>query len=255
MKCDNLSRVELIEEIRRLENINSELRTNESKIWDMVKILITKISHEFKTPLNSIIGFTELLRYKSSDLKDSEYIKNISVSSEHMLALIQDILDVTRSQYKPLELSYSFFNTKDVIENIIKCFNNKEINYTLINYSIYADYTRFKQLVYNLISNAVKFNKANMPIDIFTYVEQNKFCFEIKDRGEGISEDNYSKIFDFFSQVSKDGFKRQLGSGIGLSLCKSIAESHKGKIEVKSEIGKGSTFIFRLPVEEDSEKC
>ncbi|MCM1266079.1 MAG: hypothetical protein NC200_07760, partial [Candidatus Gastranaerophilales bacterium] len=81
MKCDNLSRVELIEEIRRLETLNSELRTNESKIWDMVKILITKISHEFKTPLNSIIGFTELLKYKSKNLKDSEYIENISISS------------------------------------------------------------------------------------------------------------------------------------------------------------------------------
>lgn len=251
MKYDNLSRVELIEEIHRLEDINSELRTNESKIWDMVRILISKISHEFKTPLNSIIGFTELLRYKSKDFKDSEFINNILISSQHMLSLIQDILDVTRSQYKHLELSYSYFNAKEAIEDIIISFNNNNLQYTLINYEICADFTRFKQLVYNLISNAIKFNKPNMPINIITYIENNKFCFEITDNGEGIAENNYTKIFDFFSQVTKDNHKRQMGSGIGLSLCKSITESHNGNINVISKVGKGSTFTFKIPIDKE----
>ncbi|MCM1265441.1 MAG: HAMP domain-containing histidine kinase, partial [Candidatus Gastranaerophilales bacterium] len=175
----------------------------------------------------------------------------ISISSKHMLSLIQDILDVTRSQYKPLELSYSFFNTKEAIEEIIKSFNNENLHYTIINYNICADYTRFKQLVYNLISNAIKFNKKNMPINILTYTEADNFCFEITDNGEGILEENYNKIFDFFSQVSKDSLKRQMGYGIGLSLCKSIAESHNGNINVSSDIGKGSTFIFKLPIDKE----
>ena len=154
MQCEYQTKDELIAELERLKTINEELRMEKSQIWDMVKVLITKISHEFKTPLNSIIGFTELLKYQINDIKQRDYIDTISMSSQFMLSLIRDILDVTRSQYKPLELSYSIFNVKNVIEDIIKCFNNENIKYTLINMNICADYTRFKQLVYNLISNA-----------------------------------------------------------------------------------------------------
>ena len=127
MQCEYQTKDELIAELERLKTINEELRMEKSQIWDMVKVLITKISHEFKTPLNSIIGFTELLKYQINDIKQRDYIDTISMSSQFMLSLIRDILDVTRSQYKPLELSYSIFNVKNVIEDIIKCFNNENI--------------------------------------------------------------------------------------------------------------------------------
>lgn len=248
MQCEYLTKEELIVELERLKTINKELRMEKSQIWDMVKVLITKISHEFKTPLNSIIGFTELLKYTNDNKKKRDYIDTISMSSQFMLSLIRDILDVTRSQYKPLELSYSIFNVKNVIEDIIKCFNNKNIKYTLINMNICADYTRFKQLVYNLISNALKFNRAGMKITILTYCEGDSFCFEITDCGKGISKDNYEKIFEFFTDISDDKFKRQMSSGIGLSLCKSIVNSHKGTIFVESEMNVGSTFTFKIPI-------
>ena len=112
MQCEYQTKDELIAELERLKTINEELRMEKSQIWDMVKVLITKISHEFKTPLNSIIGFTELLKYQINDIKQRDYIDTISMSSQFMLSLIRDILDVTRSQYKPLELSYSIFNVK-----------------------------------------------------------------------------------------------------------------------------------------------
>ena len=249
MRYENLSREELIAEIRQLELSNSELKSKESETWNMIKILISKISHEFKTPLNSIIGFTELLKLRTNDFKSIDYIGTISISSEHMLELIQDILDVTCSQFKPMELSYSFFDTKEVIENIIKSFKDVEVSYTLVNMSICADYVRFKQLVYNLLSNAVKFNKINPLIQIITYVEDDNFCFEISDNGEGISEEYFDKIFDIFLQVSKDNLKRQIGSGIGLSLCKSIVDAHKGNIYVESKVGVGSTFTFKIPID------
>ena len=181
MQCEYQTKDELIAELERLKTINEELRMEKSQIWDMVKVLITKISHEFKTPLNSIIGFTELLKYQINDVKQRDYIDTISMSSQFMLSLIRDILDVTRSQYKPLELSYSIFNVKNVIEDIIKCFNNENIKYTLINMNICADYTRFKQLVYNLISNALKFNRAGMQISIITYCDKDFFYFDITD--------------------------------------------------------------------------
>lgn len=248
MQCEYQTKDELIAELERLKTINEELRMEKSQIWDMVKVLITKISHEFKTPLNSIIGFTELLKYQINDVKQRDYIDTISMSSQFMLSLIRDILDVTRSQYKPLELSYSIFNVKNVIEDIIKCFNNENIKYTLINMNICADYTRFKQLVYNLISNALKFNRAGMKISIITYCDKDFFYFDITDSGKGIPKENYEKIFEFFTDVSNDKFRRQMSSGIGLSLCKSIAESHKGKIFVTSELNTGSTFTFKIPI-------
>lgn len=248
MYYDSFSREELLTELNRLQNINTKLETEKAQIWNMVKVLITKISHEFKTPLNSIIGFTELLKYKTKNTKELDYINTISTSSCYMLSLIKDIIDVTRAKYKPLELSYGIFNTREVIEEIIRCFNNENIYYTLININICADYTRFKQLVYNLTSNALKFNRAGYPIKILTYAENNFFYFEITDNGDGIEEENYDKIFEFFTSASNEPFKHTMSSGIGLSLCKSIAEAHFGSISVTSKLGIGSTFIFKLPL-------
>jgi signal transduction histidine kinase len=249
MNAENLSRAELIDKIQQLESMNEELKINEEKVREMTKNLLAKISHELKTPLNSIIGFSELLRYKSLDLKECEYVNNILTSSKHMLSLIQDILDVTRSQYKPLELSYSIFNPQEVIEDTIKCFNISNISYTLINQNICADYLRFKQLVSNLISNAIKYNSKDGSITVLTYIDEKYFCFEVSDEGEGISEKNHHKIFDFFSQVSQNVLKRQSGSGIGLSLCKSIVQAHLGEIFVKSELQEGATFVFKIPID------
>ena len=166
-----------------------------------------------------------------------------------MLALVQNISDIIKSQYTPLELEYGIFCPKEVIEEVIKSFYTKKINSVLIDVTIFADYTRFKQLVFNLISNALKYGADNQAVNILTYMENGNFCFEITDYGEGIEEKDIEKVFDFYTQFSKDRTKRQLGSGIGLSLCKTIVESHGGKIGVTSKIGEGSTFYFSLPAE------
>lgn len=245
MYCEKLSKQELITELHKLKCKNKELETEKLQIRDMVQTLITKISHEFKTPLNSIIGFTELLKYNIKTPKERDYIDTISSSSQYMFSLIKDILDITRAKYKPLELSYRIFNAREVIEEIITCFRNDSLYYTLININICADYTRFKQLVYNLISNALKYNRAGYPSEIITYTEKKEFCFEITDYGEGIKEDDYEKIFDFFTPAAN---AHNLSSGIGLSLCKTITEAHRGSISVASGIGMGSTFTFKIPI-------
>lgn len=212
------------------------------------------ISHEFKTPLNSIIGFSDILKMKNQSIESYKYIDNISQSSKHLLALIQDVLDVTKAQYKSLELNYSTFRPKDVITEVIAALETmakeKNINcaYTLTDVKISADIKRFKQVIYNLIANAVKFNKQNGKINIVTYIRDKDFVFEITDTGDGISKKNYDKIFDFFSQVNRNQLKRQLGSGVGLALCKKILEAHQGHINFKSQIKKGSCFWFSLPI-------
>lgn len=235
--------------IDELKKENIKLKQELDALPEKVKILITKVSHDFKTPLNSIIGYSELLKSDLDNEKHLKYTSNILLNSEHMLELVQNIIDVTCSQQKPLKLEFSIFNTKEVIENIINSYKGANIVYTLINQSICADYTRFKQLVYNLISNAMKFSPENSLVEVMTYVEDSFFCFEISDNGEGISEENQLKIFDFFAQVSDDKQKREIGSGIGLALCKTITDAHSGFINVSSTPNVGSTFTFKLPID------
>ena len=237
------SRIEII-------SLNDELkRTNQEKVQ-----FLASISHEYKTPLNSIIGFSDMLKSEMEGTKNFKYIDNISKSSRFLLSLIQDILDMARSEYKQLELKYETFRPKDIIKDIIYSFDevikekNIKFSYTLMDVEITADLKRFKQLIFNLISNAVKFNKNGGKIVVVTYVDEHKnYIFEIKDSGDGIRKKDYDKIFNFFSQVNRNKLKRQQGSGVGLALCKVITDAHKGDIGFKSRLNNGSTFWFSLP--------
>ena len=235
-----------------LENISlyqESEKSNKRKIQ-----FLAGIAHEFKTPLNSVIGFAEILKSKLQDKNNYKYINNILQSSTHLLTLIEDILDVSKSQYKTIELNYSNFAPKEVILQVIQTLatmmKDKDIklDYTLTDVKIHADEKRFRQLIYNLISNAVKFNKIGGKINVITYIKDGKFFFEITDTGDGISKRDYEKIFDFFSQVNRSQLKRQLGSGVGLAICKMITDAHNGEIDFKSQIKKGSSFWFCLPI-------
>lgn len=236
-----------------LENISNY---DELKERNKLKIhFLAGISHEFKTPLNSIIGFSEILKSKIETKEHYKYLDNISQSSKHLLTLIEDILDVSKSQMKNLELNYTAFRPKDAIKQILTALEencrekNIELNYTLADVKICADIKRFRQLIYNLVSNAVKFNKKNGKINILTYTKDDFFFFEVSDTGDGISKSDYVKIFDFFSQVNRSQLKRQLGSGIGLALCKKITDAHKGQIGFESRIKRGSRFWFCIPAD------
>lgn len=235
-----------------LENINmyqSSERENLSK-----EKFLAEISHEFRTPLNVIIGFCELLKLKNKEDKLAKYIENILKSSKHLLTLIEDVIDVSRAKYAKLEINYTEFSTKNEILTILdtfsQMFKEKELslNYTLSDIKIAADLKRFRQVVYNLVSNAIKFNKINGGISIVTYIKDEMFTFEITDTGDGIEKKDYDKIFKFFSQVNDDNLKRQAGSGVGLALCKKIIMSHGGKIFFKSKYKKGTMFSFKIPV-------
>ena len=147
---ETLSREELLSLLKKSEQdkikyVNKYLEQEEK--WNILRLLLAKISHEFKTPLNSIIGFSDLLKYHLRDSKLLDFTNNISISSKHMLGLIQDLLDLTRAQYKPMELDYKIFSTKDVILEIINSYPNIEMDYTLIDIDIEADIKRFRQLI------------------------------------------------------------------------------------------------------------
>ena len=221
---------------------------------------LASVSHEFKTPLNSIIGFSDLLAEKNQDTENLKYLNNISQSSVYLMDLIKNVLDYARSEYSPMELKIEKFRPKKIISDIIWSFDemrkekNITFNYTLSDIIISADLIRFKQLVYNLISNALKFSKTNSSISIITYLNRKQeFIFEIKDNGDGISKKDMSKIFNFFTQVNRSQLKRQQGSGVGLALCRKILNAHGGKIFVKSKLHYGSTFWFTIPQNKSSQ--
>jgi len=241
------------------EIISSKLEilslTEDATLKEKYRIeFLAGISHEFKTPLNSIIGFSDILKYSCQDSKTYRYIDNISKSSKFLLSLIQDILDLSRAQSRHLELQKQIFRPKPIIEDIILGFDeikrekNIEISYTLTDAEINADLKRFKQLVYNLISNSIKFNRQNGKVIIVNYLNEHRdYVFEIKDTGDGISKNDSRRIFAFFTQVNSNRLKRQQGSGVGLALCKKIVEAHGGEINFKSKLNSGSRFWFTIP--------
>lgn len=220
---------------------------------------LASIAHEFKTPLNSIMGFSELLAEKFEKTDDAKYLNNISKSSSYLMQFIQNILDYTKNEYGTMDLKPEKFRAKEIIDDIILSFDeirkekNITFNYTLSDITIKADLIRFKQIVYNLISNAIKFSKENSSISIVTFLNSKKeFTFEIQDKGDGISKRDLAKIFNFFTQVNRSELKRQKGSGVGLAICKKIARSHGGDLYVKSKLHQGSTFWFTIPQKKSS---
>lgn len=256
---NNLSAVELIIEYisARLEIITlyDEKKRNARERTEF----LASVSHEFKTPLNAIIGFCDLLSENINNDENIKYLNNISNNSVYLMSLIKNILEYARSDSQPLTIKKERIRTKQLINEILQNFDemrkekNITFNYTLSDIIVNADLIRFKQLIYNLISNAIKFSKENSSVSIVTYVNRKKeFVFEIRDKGDGISKKDITKIFNFFTQVNRSELKRQQGSGVGLALCRKILQAHGGEIFVKSKLHQGSTFWFTLPLKQKS---
>ncbi len=222
---------------------------------------LASVSHEFKTPLNAIIGFCDLLCEKVEGEDNLKYLENISKNSIYLMSLIKNILEYAKSDSQPLTIKRVRIRTKKIITEILENFDemrkekNVSFNYTLSDIIINADLIKFKQLVYNLVSNALKFSRENSSISIVTYVNRKKeFIFEIRDKGDGISKKDITKIFNFFTQVNRSELKRQQGSGVGLALCRKILQAHGGEIYVKSKLHQGSTFWFTIPLKRNNKK-
>lgn len=217
---------------------------------------IASLSHELRTPLNSIIGFSDILLNNNSGKlgeKQEKYLNNISVSGKHLLDLINDILDISKIEAGKMELVYEIFNSKKVIDDIVAGLNplalKKKISIKtkLPEISVNADLKRFKQIIYNLLSNALKYTREGGKVIIHSDINQNKLVISIEDSGVGIAKEDYDKIFTQFKRIDSSYITEQEGSGLGLSLTKKLIESHEGSIYFDSELGKGSRFWFILP--------
>lgn len=256
----------VIARTRDLENANRELE----KASKLKSQFIANMSHELRTPLNSILGFSELLLTKSFGgltEKQEKFTHIILNSGKHLLQLINNILDLTKIEAGKMDVHPEKFSVRDIIaevEGIIRTLADKKkqgLKFNIENDmgNIFADKVKFKQILYNLISNAVKFTPdgGKISVDCGIIVEDmypagnlkgKSLKISVSDTGIGIKEEDYERIFSEFEQVDGSTTRQFDGTGLGLALTKRFVELQGGRIWVESEHGKGSTFIFTLPL-------
>ncbi|MFA4990193.1 MAG: ATP-binding protein [Candidatus Omnitrophota bacterium] len=234
---------------------------------------LANMSHELRTPLNAIIGFAEVLQdqfFGPLNEKQKKYVDNINTSGRHLLSLINDILDLSKVEAGKMELEpENLFLKKDVLEPALTLLQEKALKHSIslsldvepqADINILADAKKLKQIMFNLLTNAVKFTPDGGSVEIGAKrspgaqaggPEAGDFIeISVKDSGIGIKPEDLAKLFQTFSQIESTYSKTVEGTGLGLALTKKLVELHGGEIRVESEFGKGSKFIFRIPVKQ-----
>ena len=220
---------------------------------------LANMSHELRTPLNAIIGFAEVLRDKiAGDLNEEQvdFVKDIHSSGQHLLQMINDILDLSKVEAGKMELQYETFLVPQAIEDvytILKGLAGKkhlELKTRMLTEvgAIEADRVKFKQILYNLLSNAIKFTGENGKIFIEAGIVDDMLQISVSDTGIGMKAEDQQKVFKEFWQADSSFSRKYEGTGLGLALTKRIVVMHGGKIWFESEYGKGSIFYFALPM-------
>jgi GAF domain-containing protein/anti-sigma regulatory factor (Ser/Thr protein kinase) len=219
---------------------------------------LANMSHELRTPLNAVIGFSEvLLQRMFGELNDKqdEYLKDIYASGQHLLSLINDILDLSKIEAGRMELAPAPFHLPTALENAVTLVRERagrhgialELDLDPGLGELVGDERKVKQVLLNLLSNAVKFTLEGGRISLKAGRRERAVAISVTDTGIGIAPEDQAAIFEEFRQVGSDE-KRREGTGLGLTLAKKFVELHGGRIWVESEPGRGSTFTFTLPV-------
>ncbi|MDM8561306.1 ATP-binding protein [Candidatus Parabeggiatoa sp. HSG14] len=222
---------------------------------------LANMSHELRTPLNGILGYTQILhRDKTLNIKQQEAINVIHRSGEYLLTLISDVLDLSKIEADRIELYPTDFHFEDFLQSIIEIFEirvkQKEISFIYEKLShlpkgVRADEKRLRQIIINLLSNAIKFTKEG-GVSFKVGYHNGKIRFQVEDTGVGIAPEELEHIFQPFQQVG-DKNTRAEGTGLGLSITKKLVEMMEGQLQVKSILGKGSTFWMALDFPEVSD--
>lgn len=216
---------------------------------------ISTVSHELRSPLTPIVGYSEMLSmggFADSDVQ--EMAGEINRSAIHLQRLVEDILDLSRIESGQLKLAMADVDLVDVVSQAVRDFANASPIHQVRALvegplpPLAADPIRVKQVLHNLIGNAVKYSPEGGQILVAASVLEGEVRVSVSDEGPGIPPDKIARLFEMFYRVDSELTKKVRGTGIGLAICKSIVEGHGGRIWVESAVGKGSTFSFSLPL-------
>ena len=222
---------------------------------------LANMSHELRTPLNAIIGFSEVLNesmFGELNEKQNEYVRDIHGSGHHLLSLINDILDLSKVEAGRMELAISEFDIPNAIDNAVLLVRERASRHMLalqVNVdsrlsSFTGDERKFKQILLNLLTNAVKFTPEGGKVSVAAQPSSDGVQVSVSDTGIGIPPEQQAAVFEAFHQVSSEYSRKREGTGLGLTLVKQFVEMHGGRIWLESIAAKGSTFTFTLAAQE-----
>ncbi len=220
---------------------------------------LASMSHELRTPLNAVIGFSEVLlerMFGEVNEKQTEYLQDILSSGRHLLSLINDMLDLSKIEAGRMELALAPFHVPEAIENAVTLVKERAARHGIALHvdvdprlgELVGDERKIKQVLLNLLSNAVKFTPDRGRIGVKAVLADGLIEISISDTGIGIAPEDQKAIFEEFRQVGSDDTRKHEGTGLGLTLTQKFVEMHGGRIRVESEMGRGSTFTFTLPI-------
>lgn len=246
------------------------LRENRKKIEDEAEAKIqflSSMSHEIRTPLNGIIGFIKLLKELSATKEQEEFLSLIENSSNNLISIVNDILDLSKMNAGKMEIESISFNIFKTIELTVASFSQQAdqkdielgvlIDPSLSHYFL-GDPTKLSQVLTNLLGNAVKFTDAYGKINLFVQIihssdDEAEIKFLVQDDGIGLTDEQKNKIFEAYSQATTSTSRKYGGTGLGLTISKKMVELMGGRLEVKSQEDKGASFFFTLKLEKDKQ--
>ncbi|RAJ14497.1 ATP-binding protein [Olleya aquimaris] len=227
---------------------------------------LSTVTHELRTPLYAVTGLTNMLLEENPKPEQVQHLKSLKFSGDYLLTFINDILQINKIEANKVDIEPEVFNLKKKAENVISALNNSALDNNIQLHLEYdkdlptnfnADQLKISQILINLIGNSIKFTKDGdiwVRIKKLNQVGDNfEIRFEVEDNGIGISEEKQQNMFESFSQGSIQINRKYGGTGLGLSIVKGLIDILKGKIYMKSELGKGTTFFFEIPMKKSNE--
>lgn len=249
--------------IVEINGFNKVIKEQNKKIIEADKVktkFLSNVSHELRSPLNSIIGFSDILVseiYGKLDEKQLEYIKDIQVAGIHLLGMVNEILDISKIESHTINLNKTKFNlflcVNEVLNILKPLYSEKNINIQNLideNIEVFADYQKLQQIFFNLLSNAIKFTREKGEIKVFAKLSTKNIMISVADNGIGIAKENHKRIFKKFEQIASNEGGSTNSTGLGLTITKELVKLHGGTITLESELNEGAEFKIKLPLGE-----